>query len=54
MAIFLREDGPSVTIDGNRMIVEAPNGTELLSATIEDTEATIASLRDNPEFARVV
>jgi hypothetical protein len=54
MTIFLREDGTSVKIVENRVIVEAPNGTELLSATIEDTEATIASFDDNPEFARIV
>jgi hypothetical protein len=54
MAIYLREDGTSVKIDDDSVIVEAPNGTKLLFATIEEAEAMIASLDKNPEFERIV
>jgi hypothetical protein len=54
MTIFLREDGTSVKIDNDSVVVEAPNGTKLLFATIEEAEVMIASLDENPEFERIV
>jgi hypothetical protein len=54
MTIFLREDGSSVKIDDDTVIVEAPNGTRLLCAEVEEVAAMIANLNENPEFERIV